>query len=363
MKKILVIAGTRPEIIKLAPIIILAKQNYKNKIKIEFCFTGQHKKMAAVVLKFFNLKPNYILSIMQDSQSIDNIASQVFNKMPKIFESAKPEVVIVQGDTTTAVMSAICAFQNKIPIAHVEAGLRTYNYNSPFPEEFNRKTISTISNYNFCPTIKSKNNLLKEGIIKSKIYLVGNTVVDAIKIIINKNRNLKLTEKNRNIKSPYILITAHRRESFGKEFENICFAIKESALKNPNINFVYPVHLNPNVQKPVKNILEKIKNIILIEPVNYLQLLTLIKNSLFVLTDSGGIQEEAPSFNKFTIVMRKFTERTESIDLGISELVGTDPQKICKAIERQIQNPFTKKVINPFGDGFASERILKILSN
>ena len=363
MLKILLIAGTRPEIIKLAPVFIAAKnRKYRNKIKIEFCYTGQHKKMAEDALSIFNIKPDINLSIMKVGQTIDHVASEIFKKLPKIFKKVNPDVVLVQGDTTTAAMSAICTFQNKIPVGHIEAGLRSFDINSPFPEEFNRLAISRIAKYNFCPTKNSNQNLISEGVDKKSLFITGNTVVDALKIVTKKNKLNQLDKIHLKIKKPFVLITAHRRESFGKGFKNICIAIKKSAIKFPNIQFIYPVHLNPNVQKPVHEILGNNSNILLLQPVNYLELLTLLKNSLFVLTDSGGIQEEAPSFNKYCIVMRDVTERTESIKLGNSELVGTNKDKMCKAIEKQINNPSNKKFINPFGDGFAAEKILDILS-
>lgn len=363
MKKILVIAGTRPEIIKTAPLVLESRKNkYSKKIKVIYCFTGQHKKMAINALKVFGIKPDINLNLMAEGQTLDHVAAIIFQKLPKIFKIISPHIVVVQGDTTTAAAAAISAFHNKIPVAHIEAGLRSFNLNAPFPEEFNRRTISSFAKYNFCPTKNSKKNLINEKINPSTLFVTGNTVVDALEIISSKNNLDNVSKVNHKIKKPFVLITAHRRESFGEGFKNICNALKKSAVKFPQIQFVYPVHLNPNVQKPVYKILGKIPNIFLIEPVNYLELLTLLKNSLFVITDSGGIQEEAASFSKHCIVMREVTERNEAIDAGFSHLVGTNKEKIYDAIKYQIGNPKNFKCKNPFGDGKASARILKILS-
>lgn len=362
MIKILIVAGTRPEIIKIAPIILKVKSDFANSIEVKFCFTGQHKSMAEEAIKLFGIKSDYDLEIMQQNQTLNSISKFIFEKLPTIINEFQPDVLFVQGDTTTAATAALCAFNLKIPVGHIEAGLRSFNLDAPFPEEANRKIINTFSKFNFAPTQSAKNNLIKENILPKDIYLVGNTIVDALKIISKKYSLSNLSDFE--IKNPYILITAHRRESFGKGFENICNAIKKSAINNPDYDFVYPVHLNPNVQKPVMDILGSLQNVKLLKPQNYLNLLTLLKNCQFVVTDSGGIQEEAPSFNKFCIVMRDVTERIESIENGFAELVGSDENKIYFAIEELIKSNKTLEIkSNPYGDGNSSEKILTIMEN
>jgi UDP-N-acetylglucosamine 2-epimerase (non-hydrolysing) len=260
--------------------------------------------------------------------------------------------------------SALCAFQHHIPVAHVEAGLRSFNLSAPFPEEANRKIISQIATFNFCPTERAKNNLLRDGIEKSKIFVTGNTVVDALEILRQQHDLDDLEHFDQNVRPPFVLVTAHRRESFGEGFERICSALRRLAREFPGLQFVYPVHMNPNVFGPVHKILGKIANVKLLAPVSYIDLLTLINRCEFVLTDSGGIQEEAPSFRKFCIVMREVTERMESVESGFSELVGTNEKKIIGSVKRVLRNPKTfRRVSNPYGDGKASGRILSILAN
>jgi UDP-N-acetylglucosamine 2-epimerase (non-hydrolysing) len=275
----------------------------------------------------------------------------------------KPDVVFVQGDTTSAAASALCAFNKKIPVGHVEAGLRSFDLDAPYPEECNRRVISCFATYNFCPTRSARENLLSEAIPESRSYLTGNTIVDAMHRIINKNPLEDLHSIHPAIRDPFVLITAHRRESFGPGFENICTAIRECAAKFRDVQFVYPVHLNPNVQRPVQDLLKGLSNVFLLPPVSYLELLTLLKHSQFVLTDSGGIQEEAPTFGKYCIVMRDRTERMESVHMGLSELVGADRHRIVSAIERVMDRAHISfPPENPYGDGKASTRILDIVS-
>lgn len=360
MKTILVVAGTRPEIIKTVPIVIEARK--RKNLKLVYCLTGQHKTMALEALSIFKLKADNDLHIMKPHQTLNGISQAVFQKIPKVIEQINPDVLMIQGDTTTAAMSALSAFNMKVPVAHIEAGLRTFNLHAPYPEEANRRLISVVAAYNFCPTKASKEYLKKEGAMDSSLYIVGNTVVDALKIIKSQYALNGVKKISKEIRTPFILITAHRRESFGGGFENICTAIKNSAQKYPSHQFIYPVHLNPNVQKPVHLLLNSVPNVILIPPVHYLDLLTLLKNCEFVLTDSGGIQEEAPSFGKYCIVMREVTERMESVKLGMSELVGTNIEKICKSIDRAIEKKLKYHISqNPYGDGQASNKILDIL--
>jgi UDP-N-acetylglucosamine 2-epimerase (non-hydrolysing) len=360
LKTILIIAGTRPEIIKTAP-VVLAAQN-RNDMKVKYCLTGQHKTMAMEALSIFGIQPDADMEIMRPNQTLNDIASSVFEKIPKIFEQMNPDVVMVQGDTTTAAMVALAAFNMKIPVAHIEAGLRTFHLDAPYPEEANRRLIGVVAAYNLCPTEMSRENLRNERAVESTLSVVGNTVVDALELIKSKYPLNDLKKVHPEVRSPFVLITAHRRESFGGGFENICTAIKKCAERFQNHQFVYPVHLNPNVKGPVHQLLAGVPNVRLIPPVPYLELLTLLKNCELVLTDSGGIQEEAPSFGKHCIVMRDVTERMESVNLGMSELVGTNVEKICHAVQHTIEGKIQYDIHqNPYGDGHASERILNIL--
>jgi len=360
LKTILVIAGTRPEIIKTAPVVSAAKN--RKDIKVKYCLTGQHKTMAKEALSIFDIKPAADLEIMRANQTPNDIAASVFKKIPKIFNKIKPDVVMVQGDTTTAAMVALAAFNMKISVAHIEAGMRSFNLNAPYPEEANRRLISVVSSYNFCPTESSRENLRREGAVESTITVVGNTVVDALELIKAQYPLNDFKKVLSDLRTPYVLITAHRRESFGGGFENICAAIKKCAEIFPNHQFIYPVHLNPNVKEPVHKLLNGVPNVKLIPPVPYLELLTLLKNCEVVLTDSGGIQEESTSFGKYCIVMREVTERVESVRLGFSELVGTNTEKICRAVQHIIEGKVKYNIHqNPYGDGRTSDRILDIL--
>ncbi|MGD0037057.1 MAG: UDP-N-acetylglucosamine 2-epimerase (non-hydrolyzing) [Bacteroidota bacterium] len=360
MKTILLVAGTRPEIIKTAPVLIEARK--RKDIKVIYCLTGQHKTMAMEALSIFGIEPDDDLQIMRPNQTLNMICESVFTKLPLVIEQVKPDVVMVQGDTTTAAMTALCAFNMKVPVAHIEAGLRTFNLDAPYPEECNRRLIGVVAKYNLCPTALAQKNLRREGVLEEKIYVTGNTVVDALRLIQEKHNLDKLERILPNLKQPFVLITAHRRESFGGGFQNICTAIHECALRYPNFQFIYPVHLNPNVKGPVHEMLGRTSNVMLIPPIPYLEMLTLMKHCEFVLSDSGGIQEEAPSFGRHCIVMREVTERMESVDLGMSELVGTDVTKIISAVQRTIEGNIKHDLgKNPYGDGHAAEKILDIL--
>lgn len=357
---ILLIAGTRPEIIKTAPIVIEAK---KHDCRIHYCLTGQHKTMAQEALSIFAIKSDDNLEIMCPNQTLNTISESVFAKLPAVIDKVKPNVLLVQGDTTTAAMAALCAFNMKIPVGHIEAGLRSHNLDAPYPEELNRKVISCLAKYNFCPTETAKQNLLRESAIEKSLYITGNTAVDAIRFLMETKSLDSVERVVPGLHKPYVLVTAHRRESFGGGFQSICEALRICAETFPQYHFVYPVHLNPNVSGPVHQILSKISNIHLIAPVPYLELATLLKNCDFVLTDSGGIQEEAPSFGKYAIVMRDITERMESVLLGYSELVGVSSERIIQAVTKQILQPINvNPEKNPYGDGHTSERILNILT-
>ena len=360
MKTILIVAGTRPEIIKTAPLALEAKK--RENCRVHYCLTGQHKTMAQEALSIFGVQPDDDLEIMRPNQTLNTISESVFAKLPAVIDKVKPDILLVQGDTTTAAMAAVCAFNMRIQVGHIEAGLRSHNLDAPYPEELNRKIISCLARYNFCPTEDAKMNLIRESVPQEKLYVTGNTVVDAIRFLMETKSLDSVGRVVPGLQTPYVLVTAHRRESFGDGFRNICEALRICADTFPHHHFIYPVHLNPNVSGPVNKILGKISNIHLIAPVPYLEMATLLKNCDFVLTDSGGIQEEAPSFGKYAIVMRDVTERMESVLLGYSELVGASLERIVKAVTKQILEPIQVNAEkNPYGDGYTSQRILDIL--
>ena len=363
MKKLLIVAGTRPEIIKVAPVLLSCERDYGGRLAASFCLTGQHLQMANEAMSIFGLKPERNMEIMRPNQTLNQIAEAIFQRLPGVIGEIKPDVLVVQGDTTTASMAALCAFNMQVPVAHVEAGLRSYDLEAPYPEEMNRKLINSFARFNFAPTAHAKRNLLREAVPEERIVVTGNTIVDALMRIGSTYPLSDLTSVHPQVRPPFVLVTAHRRESFGEGIADICRALRDSALKNTDIQFIYPVHLNPNIKQPVNDLLANLPNVLLIEPLSYLGLLTLLKNCLFVITDSGGIQEEAPSFRKYCIVMRKVTERTESVEEGISELVGTDPAKILAAVEKAVRRGELSSNENPYGDGKASERILETLLN
>ncbi|MEO7534695.1 MAG: UDP-N-acetylglucosamine 2-epimerase (non-hydrolyzing) [Ferruginibacter sp.] len=358
--KISVVFGTRPEVIKLASLI--KQLEVDESVDLHVCFTGQHREMVLPLIDFFELKVDSHLQLMQHNQSLALLTSNVITAMDQYFEEIKPDMVIVQGDTTTAMCAALAAFYRKIKIAHVEAGLRTHNMLSPFPEEMNRRTISLIADLHFAPTEGSKINLLKEGVNKEKILVTGNTVIDALFFTLQK-----VGESNGYAISAdfddkrIILITGHRRENFGNGFENICKAIRELAVKFPSYNFIYPVHLNPNVQEPVTRILNGISNIQLLPPMGYIQFTQLMQKSYLILTDSGGIQEEAPSLGKPVLVMRDTTERPEGIEAGTALLIGTNKDDIVNNVSALItdRDLYAKMAMaqNPFGNGTAAKQI------
>lgn len=370
---ILITFGTRPEGIKLAPIIKEIKNN-SDRFNLIICSTGQHKEMLNQVLNFFEIKPNIFFNLMTGDQSLAFLSSKILVEMDNILSKFTPDILLIQGDTATAFLTALVAFYNKVKVGHVEAGLRTYNKHNPFPEEINRQLISKVADLHFVPTEKSYNNLIAEGSDSKSVFLTGNTVVDAIEWSINKIEKNKLKIESNNLfkrlfsdvkNKKIILVTMHRRESFGIDIGNICNALKEIANKYRNVKIVYPVHLNPNVRKSVFKILSSIKNIILTEPLDYEYFAWLMHLSNFIVTDSGGVQEEAPTFKKPVLVIRKLTERVESLKLGISKLIGTDRNSIVKHISELLDsNEIYAQMIpksNPYGDGKASERIVKII--
>jgi UDP-N-acetylglucosamine 2-epimerase (non-hydrolysing) len=370
-KNILFIFGTRPEAIKFAPLIKEAKKYSKFTIKI--ALTAQHREMLDQVLNFFDISGDYDLNLMKPGQDLFSITTNALSGLRDIYMKESPDLVFVQGDTTTVLAGALAAYYLKIPIAHLEAGLRSNNLYSPFPEEGNRVLTGHISTMHFCPTEISAGNLFSEGIRKN-IFIVGNTVIDALfnaKEKIENNNQLKneITEYFKEYTTNYekiILITGHRRESFGTPFLNVCNAIKELANSYKNIGFIYPVHLNPNVQKPVNEILGNTDNVHLIPPIDYPKMVWLMDNSYLVLTDSGGIQEEAPALGKPVLVMREVTERQEGITAGTAKLVGTNKENIIKNTKLLIENENEYKkmahAVNPYGDGTTSAKICKILT-
>lgn len=376
MKKLLFIFGTRPEAIKLAPLVLESKK-YPNEIKAEVCLTGQHKEMLYSVLDLFGIKADHNLEIMKKGQDLYDISAEVLLKTKDIIRNTAPDIVVVHGDTSSASMAALSCFYSKIPVVHVEAGLRTGDMHNPFPEEFNRRLIGMIAAHHFAPTVSSESNLLQEGVQKNAITITGNTVIDALHFVTEKIENNEwfrqkisqesLTSFEHFLDGKFILITGHRRENFGKGFEQIASAIALLAEKNPNINFVYPVHLNPNVQEPINRILGGKSNIHLLPPQNYLEFITLMKYCFLIITDSGGVQEEAPSLGKPVLVMRNTTERPEALEAGAIKLVGTNIKKIFEETQRLIddESEYMKMshVINPYGDGKASKRIISKILN
>lgn len=377
MKKILSVFGTRPEAIKMAPLVRVLGQEADFESKV--LATAQHREMLDQVLSLFEITPDFDFNLMKANQSLSSLTSSILEESQKLFQHYRPDIVLVHGDTTTSFATTLACFYNKIPVAHVEAGLRTYNLQSPFPEEFNRQVTSKLAALHFCPTQSSKDNLIREGISSHKISVTGNTVIDSLLFIKNKiDQNSALSsEIQKSLKilhgididelGRYILITGHRRENFGDGFIQICQAIKEVAQSYPEISFVYPVHLNPQVKKPVEDILSNLLNIKLIAPLDYLHFVYLMDRSYIILTDSGGIQEEAPSLGKPVLVMRDTTERPEAVESGAVRLVGAKKDSIVSGLEELItdEKVYLKmsQATNPYGDGNASSNIINSLKS
>lgn len=382
MKTILLVFGTRPEAIKMAP-LVREFQKHPEEFHTVVCVTGQHREMLDQVLKIFEITPDYDLNIMKQGQDLYDVTARVLTGMRDVLKEVQPDVVFVHGDTTTSTAAALAAFYQQIPVAHVEAGLRTYNIYSPWPEEINRQLTSRIATYNFAPTPLSKQNLLQENIREETISVTGNTVIDALYMVVDKIKNdrkldIELTAELRSagydvarLKEgrQLVLITGHRRENFGDGFINMCTAIKDLTTKYPNVDFVYPMHLNPNVRKPIHEVfgadLSNLNNMFFIEPLEYLSFVYLMEKSTIVLTDSGGIQEEAPGLGKPVLVMRDTTERPEALVAGTVKLVGTDYDKIISGVSHLLDDPAyydtMSKAINPYGDGIACGRIVAAL--
>lgn len=383
MKKILLVFGTRPEAIKMAP-LVKGFLRYPDNFETIVCVTGQHRQMLDQVLELFDIKPDYDLDIMKQGQDLYDVTARVLTGMRDVLEKAKPDVVLVHGDTTTSTAAALAAFYKQIPVGHVEAGLRTHNIYSPWPEEMNRQITGRIATYNFAPTPLSRANLIKENVADEKISITGNTVIDALYWVVDKIKNssrVRNTLEGELKKAGYdidrlnggkklVLITGHRRENFGEGFISMCKAIKTLSEKYPDVDFVYPMHLNPNVRKPIHEVfgknLNRLCNMFFIEPLEYLSFVFLMEKSDIVLTDSGGIQEEAPGLGKPVLVMRDTTERPEALIAGTVKLVGTDYDKIVNEVSMLLNNEHyyetMSKAVNPYGDGLACKRIIEILS-
>ena len=382
MKKILLVFGTRPEAIKMAP-LVKELEKHTTEFDIKVCVTGQHREMLDQVLSIFDIEPDYDLNIMKQGQDLYDITSRVLIGMRDVLVECNPDIVLVHGDTTTSTAAALAAFYQQILVGHVEAGLRTYNIYSPWPEEMNRQLTRCIATYNFAPTSLSKENLLKENVSEDNIIITGNTVIDALYWVVNRiktdvvlNENLKVALANAGYDTgrltngkKLVLITGHRRENFGDGFINICTAIRDLKNKYPNVDFVYPMHLNPNVRKPIHEIFGKdllnIENMFFIEPLEYLSFVYLMEKANIVLTDSGGIQEEAPGLGKPVLVMRDTTERPEAVSAGTVKLVGTDYNMIINEVSTLLEDAVAyekmSKAVNPYGDGLACKRIADFL--
>ena len=382
MKKVMLVFGTRPEAIKMAP-LVKEFQKQPKRVETVVCVTGQHREMLDQVLKIFDIKPDYDLNIMKQGQDLYDVTARVLTGMRDVLKEVKPDVVLVHGDTTTSTAAALAAFYQQIPVGHVEAGLRTHNIYSPWPEEMNRLLTGRLATYHFSPTPLSRNNLIKESVDDRNIIITGNTVIDALYWVVDKIKNNKELDNeledilskagydvNRlNNGKKLVLITGHRRENFGDGFINMCTAIKDLTVKYADLDFVYHMHLNPNVRKPIHEVfgenLSGLKNMFFIEPLEYLSFVYLMEKSSIVLTDSGGIQEEAPGLGKPVLVMRDTTERPEALDAGTVKLVGTDYNKIVNEVSSLIDDKAAyekmSKAVNPYGDGLACGRIVNAL--
>jgi len=383
MKTIMLVFGTRPEAIKMAPLVIELKKN-KADFNTIVCVTGQHREMLDQVLAVFDIKPDYDLDIMQQGQDLYDITSRVLTGMRDVLRKEHPDIVLVHGDTTTSTAAALAAFYQQIPVGHVEAGLRTHNIYSPWPEEMNRQLTGRIATYHFSPTQLSRQNLLDEGIPEEKITVTGNTVIDALHIIVNrlnKEASFAQSAASNLLKAGYdvkriedgkrrlVLITGHRRENFGDGFLHMCSAIKDLTERYPEVDFVYPMHLNPNVRRPIHQVfgenIQNLGNMYFIEPLEYVEFIYLMEKSTLVLTDSGGIQEEAPGLAKPVLVMRDTTERPEAITAGTVKLVGTNYQAIVNSVSELLDDAAAyhqmSHAVNPYGDGKACERIIRRL--
>lgn len=364
-RTVLSIFGTRPETIKMAP--VLKELGSIDGLESRVCVTGQHRDLLDQALGLFGLETDYDLEIMRQNQSLFDTTIQALDGLREVILDAKPDMVLVHGDTTTTLAAALAAFYLKIPVGHVEAGLRSFNKNSPWPEEFNRKTVSSIADLHFAPTARSRHNLIAENVPHEAITVTGNTVIDAVRLIAARRDDFPMLRQKFKDR-PLVLVTAHRRENFGKPFERIFETLRQYALQHPHVHLIYPVHPNPSVSRPAREKLADLQNVSLIPPVDYTQMVFLLQHCHFVLTDSGGLQEEAPTFGKPVVVLRETTERPEAIEAGTAVLVGSDPEKIRMVLEA-LTDPMSAtyrrmaQAHNPFGDGRAAERIAWTLRN
>lgn len=363
MPRLLFVFGTRPEAIKMAPLLLYLRDCPEAEAVV--CVTAQHRQMLDQVLDWFQIHPDYDLHLMQPNQTLAGLTARALQSVSEVIAEVKPDAVLVQGDTTTAMAAAMAAFYQRIPVGHVEAGLRTRDLNNPFPEEMNRHVIGVMASYHFSPTETARQALLAEQAPAESIFVTGNTVIDALQWTVARPRKLDLGVPLNGPGERLILVTAHRRESFGPDFESICYALREIVERNPDVRLVYPVHLNPNVQEPVKRILGGIERIHLIDPLPYPDTAHLMARSTLVITDSGGIQEEAPALGKPVLVMRRTTERPEAVTAGTAKLVGTETEAIVSAAETLLHDPAAYQAmanaVSPYGDGHAAERIIQIL--
>lgn len=382
MKNMMLVFGTRPEAIKMSP-LVKEFQKYPEKFETIVCVTGQHREMLDQVLRIFDIQPDYDLNIMKQGQDLYDVTARVLTGMRDVLKETRPDIVLVHGDTTTSTAAALAAFYQQIPVGHIEAGLRTHNIYSPWPEEVNRQITGRIATYHFAPTSLSKDNLLQEGISGEQIIVTGNTVIDALYMVVEKIKNdgILSCELEKVLKASgydisrlsdgrkLVLITGHRRENFGDGFISMCKAIKSLSEKYPEVDFVYPMHLNPNVRKPIHEVfgenLSNLKNMFFIEPLEYLSFVYLMEKSTIVLTDSGGIQEEAPGLGKPVLVMRNTTERPEALEAGTVKLVGTDFHRIVEEVSRLLEDQsyygIMSEAVNPYGDGKACRRIVNFI--
>jgi len=370
----MIIFGTRPEAIKMAPLILKLRES--SKFEVSVCVTAQHRQMLDQVLKLFDIKPDFDLDIMTDSQDLFDVTSRALMGLRDVLNEVKPDLVLVQGDTTTTMAASLSAFYMQIPVGHVEAGLRTNDKYAPFPEEINRTLTGVLTDIHFAPTETSRQNLLKEGILPDRIFVTGNTVIDALFLVVSKLSRNKRLQRELSLKFPFLsendkilFVTGHRRENFGEGIANICYSLIDISRKFPDLKIVYPAHMNPNVLTPLNEIIGQsgCENIHIIEPVDYLEAVYLMQRSYLILTDSGGIQEEAPSLGKPVLVMREVTERPEAVKAGTVQLVGTNRDKIVQTVSLLMENSKEYKKMsmahNPYGDGTASQRICEILLN
>ncbi len=365
MKKISFIFGTRPEAVKLAPIILALRE--EGTLQAHVCVTAQHRQMLDQVLRVFGIVPDVDLDLMRPNQTLGELTSRAIAAVDGYLADYQPDMILVQGDTTTVFCASLCGFYRRVPVGHVEAGLRTWNKWAPFPEEINRVLTTRVADYHFAPTAWSRDNLLREQVPSDSIYVTGNTVIDALLLAVEKIRRSRpaiagLPPELLENDTPMVLITGHRRESFGEGFESICRAIATLAQRYPAVSFVYPVHMNPNVREPVYRSLGKIANVHLIEPQEYLPFVALMERATVILTDSGGVQEEAPALGKPVLVMRQTTERPEAVESGAAKLVGTDTNRIVEAVSSLLDKPAQRRIAggSPYGDGHAAQRIVEV---